>query len=316
MPAPNASLRASSGDDCPDVPGTPTPSPSSGNVFPSDHCQYDTGAWPTFNSQQDLENDQYWSAYFTTIYGGVPSSGYPICPGAFQFLWQHAAQQSGVAQAPTDCSTGGGFFSPTGNELGDGTFYTGNSFLEARDVYGFIYNSKLFGASVPANKYVEVSHTVFPGDKGAIWYYMSVGSGVWINVGNTAVYNDHADAVSDILGSSCHDEAQDTFGLHPTECEQDFTNLYSAAQGKGLNTIQITGHHDCTCGPVGDSSYKYKRWCNTEIIYLEDPNGGGNGCTQALKGGWEATADCNCQENYKSSTREAAAVSYANCGSF
>jgi hypothetical protein len=305
-------LSASIGDACPDVPG-PAPPPPSLKVFPSDHCHYDTGVWPSFKSQQDLENDQYWSAYFNTIYGGIPSWGYPICPGAFQFLWKHAAKVTGVVQSdPTNCATGAG--TNVGQELNDGTYYSGNSFLEARDAFTYIYNSKLFGASVPPNTFVEISHTVFPGDSGAIWYYMSVGSGVWLNVGKTAVYKDHADGVKDLLGTACHDQAQDTFGTHPTECEKDFPELYKAAQSKGLDTVQFTGHHDCTCGPKGDSSYKTNRWCNTEIIYFGDANGAAHGCTSALKGGWEASSDCNCREELKSSTNDAASVSYSNCG--
>jgi len=288
------------------------------NFFPSDHCMYDTGTWPSFNTQSDLQNDQYWSAYFTRIYGGVPSSGYPICPGAFQMLWQIAADTTGVASAPVDCAGG---MTGKGQELGDGTYYTGQSFLEARDVYGFIYNSNLMGVSVPAHTWGEVTHTAFPGDVGAIWYYMAVGSGVWINAGSTAVYEDHPDAMSDMLKSSCHDQSQD-HGSTPTECENDFPNLYKEARSRSLNTIQFTGHHDCTCGPEGTSSYMYKRLCQTEIIFLDDPKAAKNGCTSFFKGGWEASSGCNCDESFKSRTKDpntclnSADCSYSNCGAF
>lgn len=311
LPGPTVSQHASGGDACPDVPG-PAP-PSASNVFPTDHCQYDTGVWPSFQSQQDLENDEYWSAYFTTIYGGIPDWGYPICPGAFQFLWRHAAQATGVVQfEPENCRTGD---EPhhIGQELDEGTYYTGETPLEARDAFAYIYNSKLLGASVPANTYVEVSHTVFPGDSGAIWYYMAVGSGVWLNMGTTVVYNDHADAVKDLLGVPCHDGAQDGLDT-PTECENDFPGLYDKARSLGYDTIQFTHHYDCTCGPEGPSSFRQNRLCNTEIIYLKDANGAAHGCTGALKGGWEASSDCNCREELKSSTNDAASVSYSNCG--
>jgi hypothetical protein len=192
--------------------------------------------------------------------------------------------------------------------------------LEAQDVFAYIYNPNLYGVAAPANTWVEVAHTVFPGDAGAIWYYMAVGSGVWINVGNTAVYKDHPDLVSDLLHQSCSDQSQDKFGTHPTECENNFDDVYKAASSAGYNTIQITDHYDCTCGPQGDSSYKYNRHCPTEIIALDDPSGASLGCSSLLKGGWEASGGCNCDESFKSTTKDphcAAATggcSYSNCG--
>jgi hypothetical protein len=263
-----------------------------------------------------LQNDQYWSSYFTGIYGDVPSSGYPICPGAFQFLWKLKAAVTGVVQSdPADCAGGK---DGTGMELDAGTYFTGSSFVEAQDVFAFIYNPNLYGVSVPANTWVEVQKTVFPGDSGASWYYMAVGSGVWINVGSTAVYKDHPDMVSDLLGQACSDQSQDKFGDHPTECENNFNDIYQAAISKGYNTIQVTDHYDCTCGPEGDSSWKYNRHCPTEIIAL-DKEDASNACSDMLKGGWEASADCNCDESFKSTTKDSSCADgcgYANCGAF
>jgi len=283
-----------------------------GNVFPGDHCAYDVGGWPWFATESDLQNDPQWSAYFNAIYGGVPSWGYPICTGAFMFLWHLSVDATGVVQQPPEKSYS--IFHQKGKKFNDGTYFSGTSFLEAIDVFAFIYNSNFFGASVPEGYWVEVSHTVFPGDKGAIWYYMAVGSGVWFNVGYTKVYNDHPDAVWDMLGSDCHDEGQDKGGGTPTECEQDFSSLYSVANDLGLDSIQITGHHDCLCGLEGQSSYKYNRLCPTEIIALKDPDGAAKGCSWLLRGGWEASSDCDCQEDFKSKTKSGKRVSYANCG--
>lgn len=287
------------------------------DCFPSNHCEHDTNTWPSFQDQASLSADQYWSAYFTHVYGGVPSSGYPICPGAFQFLWRLAALDAGVVQSdPVDCA--GGPFS-TGSELSDGTFYTGQSFLEAQQVFGYIYNPSLYGVAVPENKWVEVVHTVFPGDKGAIWYYMAVGSGVWVNVGKTDVYKDHPELVA-AYGMACQDQPQDKNGPPATECEDQFKDIYSAASGRGFNTIQLTDHYDCTCGPTGTSSYKFNRHCATEIIALDDAGGAALGCSHLLKGGWEATAGCNCAESFKSTTKDPqcppGGVSYSNCGVF
>lgn len=285
----------------------------SAEVFPSDHCQYDTGVWPSFQTQQDLENDVWWSEYFTVVYGAVPTWGYPICTGAFQFLWQNAAKHAGVVQASfTDCA-------PTtthgaGTELIEGTYYVGHSFDEARDAYGFIYNSNLLGVYAPANAWVEVTRTVFPGDVGAMWFYMSIGSGVYVYTGNTYVWDDHPQAVMDMLGRRCSDQSYDTFSSIATECENDFDDLFVAAKNMDVSTIQFTNHYDCTCGPQGTSSYKFNRHCMTEIIALADASHAGSGCSNLMKGGWEASASCNCQDKFVSSTKAGFSVAYANCG--
>lgn len=286
--------------------------------FPSDHCFYDAGGWPSFQQQSDLENDQYWSVYFQRIYGGIPTSGYPICPGAFQFMWKLSAAAAGIVTFdPVECA-GDGSGDMSGQELDSGIYYAGmNKAIEGWDVSAYIYNPNLWGVAVPANNWVEVTHTVFPGDKGAIWYYMSVGSGVWVNVGNTAVYKDHSDAVTDMLHQTCSDEQQDKFGDHPTECEQNFEELFKAALSQGYDTIQFTEHFDCTCGPQGDSSYKYSRHCPTEIVALNDPNGASSGCSDLLKGGWEASGGCNCDSSFTSAAFDpkcAGGCGYANCG--
>jgi len=290
-------------------------------VFPDSHCAYDVGSadWPRFESQSDLENDPVWSQYFNRIYGDVPYWGYPICTGSFQFLWHLAADEAQIASNPMQCKDEA---NPFGQELWDGQYFTRQSGVEAISVFAFIYNSKYWGASVPQNNWVEVSHTVFAGDKGAIWYYMAVGSGVWINVGKTAVYEDHPSLVWDLLQTDCHDSVQDT-GPSPTECEDDFQAVYDAAISVGLDTIQITQHHDCLCGPIGTSSYMYNRRCPTEIIFLDDPNGAALACNSYLKGGWEAANDCNCDESFNSEREQMGdldtaplIVGYANCGAF
>jgi len=293
------------------------------DLFPSNHCQYDAGGWPTFQTEEELQNHPQWSIYFIRIYGGVPSTGYPICPGAFQYLWKLSAAEAGVVEFdPFECSTGDalpGGDALTGMELNPGTYFTGMSkALEGWDVAAYIYNPNFYGVAAPANTWVEVSHIVFPGDIGAIWYYMSVGSGLWIQTGKTVVYKDHPDVVSDLLGQSCSDQANDKWGTHPTECENNFPDVYSAASSKGLNTIQITDHYDCTCGPAGESSFMHYRHCYTEIIALDDPNGAKKGCSRLLRGGWEASGDCNCDESFKSAAFDPVCkdggCSYANCG--
>lgn len=271
-----------------------------------------------------MNDNPWWSDYFTRIYGSVPSSGFPICTGAFQFLWKLSAVAAGVvddATVPTDCTAD----DPAGMELNAGDYYIGNAFLDALDFYAFIYNPNLYGVEVPPNTWVEVIHTGFAGDVGdSIWYYMAVGSGVWINVGNTASYSDHTDWVADMLGKDCDDNtAEDLFGPPATECEFNFQEGFDMAISLGYNTIQFTTHHDCTCGPgsQADSSYHFYRHCPTEIVAL-GAGSGTAGCPSAsiFRSGWGATGDCACAEggDFISAVKDPLAppegCPFANCG--
>merc|ERR1711937_1084868 len=107
----------------------------SDNVFPGDHCAHDAStndvAWPRFDTEQDLWNDPYWTGYFQTVYGGVPTWGYPICTGSFQFLWKLAAAASGVVADPAQCY---------GQEFPSGYYFVGYTPAEATDVFSYIAN--------------------------------------------------------------------------------------------------------------------------------------------------------------------------------
>jgi hypothetical protein len=289
---------------------------ASDDVFPEDHCQYDSShdhiSWPRFDSEQDLKNDAGWSAYFEAIYGGVPSSGYPICPGAFQFLWKLSAQNAGVVEEPTQCVDNS---NPQGQQLPNGYYYVGYGVAEATDVFSFIANSYYNGAAVPQGYWVEVTHTAFPGDIGAVWFYMSVGSGVWYNVGTTAPFHDHGSAVARFLHQKCTDNKNDNAGNLPTECEKNFDAMFHTARQLGYDSLQFTHHYDCTCGPKGPSSFTGgNRLCFTEIVDVRDLDGAATGCAASFKGGWEASADCACDPSVSSNTHSGDKANYANCG--
>lgn len=174
----------------------------------------------------------------------------------------------------------------------------------------FIYNTKNFGVQVPENHWVEIQHVSFSQDKDAAWYYLAFGSAIWWNVGKTVVYKDHPEVSRGLLQTNCKDDPGHS--TPATECEQDFDNWFVEARKRGLQSIQITEHYDCGCGPTGPSSWtgdtvNHNRRCQVEII---DVNGHGNahgGCaSKNYKAGWKATQDCACNS----------ALPYTNCAGY
>lgn len=285
------------------------------DVFPANRCHYDVGSgWPRFDTEEELRKDEDWSSYFTIVYGSVPSSGYPICTGAFSFIWQ-AVLPTTFAK-PIQCSNEQ---NPTGQHLPDGSYYTGLAAWDARGAYGYIANSKLLGVAVPAGNWVEVSHTIYSADVGSTWFYLSVGSGVWFNVGNTRVFDDHPAAVQFFMNVSCEDGTDDP-NLNQsspvaTECNLQVPEpICQYALDQGYDSIQFTHHNDCTCGPTGQSSLRFNRRCMTEIVDLQTRDGAKNACAPKFKGGWDANENCHCQEQWRTQSQDGSLVGYSNCG--
>merc|ERR1711865_360619 len=138
------------------------------------------------------------------------------------------------------------------------------------------------------------------------WYYLTIGSAVWWNVGKSKVFGDHPEATTYFLGSTCKDTGHTD--PVPTECEADFPGMYKKAKSKGLDSFQFTEHYDCSCGETGHSSWKsHKQLCLTEMIDLIGK--GENACATAGKGnkaGWGASKKCTCDSP----------KTYANCAGY
>jgi len=170
----------------------------------------------------------------------------------------------------------------------------------------YLYNSQNIGHTVPAYNWAEVQHIHFSEDHNSAWYYLTFGSAIWWNVGNTIVFKDHPDASQALLGHSCKDKKQHKSSPH-TECELDFNQWFSTALQNGYDSIQITDHYDCACGATGPSSWTHNRLCQTEIIDIKaDPNVAGGCSSTTLKAGWAASKDCNCDDS----------LAYANCNGY
>jgi len=139
------------------------------------------------------------------------------------------------------------------------------------------------------NTWVEVTHCTDPevldAETVGSWFYYAPGSGIYFNLGNnTKAYDDHADAVLEILGKDCED----------TECVNYFPDLFTAAAKPPFNytSLQFLNHSDMRCGntaiEIVDLNPKAvgKYPCSSEILDKD--------WNSRYKGGYNASNDCKC----------------------
>lgn len=99
-----------------------------------------------------------------------------------------------------------------------------------------------------SNVWIEVTHClgswVTYNEQWGAWYYKANGSNMWLNIGNTITFKDHADAVKHFKAGECVINANDKRG----ECAENFQDLVQKAREAGYNTIQFLNHNDMRCG--------------------------------------------------------------------
>ena len=134
--------------------------------------------------------------------------------------------------------------------------------------------------ALPSNSWKEVIHRAASSlENVGAWYYFAPGSGIYLNIGKTKAYQDHIDAVRDILGN-------DNQCTNPRECDNLYSELCKAALKLGYDTIQFLKHSDMRCG-------------NT-VIEIVDLHGvgtyacGSKNDNPRLRTGYDATLPCNC----------------------
>jgi len=255
------------------------------------HCE--TGSnygFPVFYKYSDL-NGSPWGAYYHMIYGEVPTTGYPICPYMLFLLYKPLLSLAGV-QLPQAISTK----CPTNA----GTPFAKMSGFPATD-WTWIYNPLLGrpqGDYVPKDTWIEVMHTAFSMDGSATWFYYTPGSGIYTWTGTTFAYNDHPDAVKDLLnGAACSDPPGQ---IGNNECQNNFEDMYKAAIKKGANTIQFKKHSDMQCDLNNNND---QRNMAIEVVDLGGPGmttcSGESGKTR-FRAGWQAKYVCVCDNGQDS----------------
>jgi len=255
---------------------SPGPSPPAQGILP--HCedgnQY---GWPKFDNKAALQGSP-WAKYFQTVYGGIPNSGYPICTYGFNYVYPSVAAQAGV-QLPTNnkaCPTKAG------------EYYDKMSIASGH----WIWNPNLSHPSkngLPSNHWVEIIHTAYSVDGAGTWMYYSPGTAIWTYTGNTRVYTDHGGASKDLLHQPCPDFVN--------ECVMQFGAWYRSMKSHGVHTIQFLKHADMKC-----DSFPLQGNLAIEIVDVGGSGThtcGGPGGKTRFRAGWEASHDCDCNNNDK-----------------
>lgn len=259
------------------------------------HCfSGDQYGWPVFNDENALKNDGPWSQYFQTVYGGIPSVGYPICTYNFALLYTSVVEIAKI-QTPSQLidfypKNWGAYY----NEMG---FYN----KEIAWIWNPILSHPLGGSpgngktsGLPGSTWVEVTHVADPQDATATWLYYAPGTAVWFFLGNTRIYNTHTDCIKELLGQDCKVLAGD----YHDECETQFEDMYTAAKSHGLDSLQFLFHDDM---PGGTSGWPNNRGnLAIEIVDLlgvgTDNCGGPTGYSR-FRAGWEALDSCYCDNS-------------------
>ena len=138
-----------------------------------------------------------------------------------------------------------------------------------------------FMASGAANhSWVEVMHAGHDVSASGYWMYLSTGSGIYYNIGRTAVFRDHREALAGLPGGHVDPKGDNLAGLQ----------VARLAHAAGLDSVQYTHRLE--------GQYLY------EIQDVRDLNTGAGAsrvCPSAklapyLRAGWNASLECKCTE--------------------
>ena len=188
--------------------------------------------WPTFQSSAELQADP-WGAYYTKVYGAVPSSGYPIETSKLWMLYNKALFDAGLeagvnipAYTPGNCPKDGSVSLQ---------LYKTNNFYQVKDS-SWIWHEYPW-TSFRDNMYAEVMRQADPfGDEGhGAWFVANWGSGMWFYMGKTIVFQEHVEAYS-------------FFKVDPTSTNPNEA-MSLAAAAAGYDSIQFMAHVDLSGPP-------------------------------------------------------------------
>jgi len=253
-----------------------------------DHCvdgpQY---GWPRFENKTQLEADFGWAFYFRSVYGSIPQTGYPICTFSLAHLYGPVLTKAGISLPALrdDCpESTGDFYATMTDRQANWSHWIWNPNLRQPLDAGT-------GVALPPLTWVEVLQQSSQVDGEAMWMYYAPGTSIWFNLGTTYFYQDHDDAVQQLLGRSC------AGGTDDHDCTEDFAELYASARDFNIDSLQFLNHVGMPCG---DGS-KLRNMA-VEIVDLA-LGSGSTACGQPDSGvgrfraGWEAGSLCDCDSS-------------------
>jgi hypothetical protein len=229
--------------------------------------------WAQFANQAALQQSP-WAKYFVSLYGELPSS-YPLRLLDFWCFYKDKMTAAGVS-APQSAGR-----CPTSASAPEGQRYDLNNAYSSKDLTWVWHplSSTPPYQGFPSNAIVEVSHQKDPfGDEHhGMWFVYAKGSGVFFDVGNTKIFNEHVDAFK-------------YFGATGNE------DMSQKAAARGYDSIQFIRHVDGTNYPcaagIGAS------WMNMEIVAVKLVGtyacGQAQGTPASLRAGWNGDKPCNC----------------------
>mmetsp|Transcript_35752 Transcript_35752/g.63713 ORF Transcript_35752/g.63713 Transcript_35752/m.63713 type:complete len:306 (-) Transcript_35752:154-1071(-) len=251
--------------------------------------------WPNFLSHAHLAANKPWSTYFQVVYGQVPSSAddYPLCIGCLWMLYDDIIESALIRDLPP--VTG----KCPNNTGADGSRYLLNNMYQPSAVSWSWHPYPYRGFA--SNSRVEVIHTEDPfGDEtvGA-WMLYAKGSGIWFDVGRTAVFSDHADAY-------------DFFNVNIFELKEgvpkDRLNelMSKAAAEQGYDSVQFVAHNGplsyakCDSAHTGVAGLDFM---NIEIVAVKLVGTyscmASHGAPASVTAGWRGSQPCKCDVRRK-----------------
>lgn len=242
------------------------------------------GGWPKFSSQTEL-NSNPWGTYFRYTYGTLPSFHYPFCVGDLWWFSDDNMNKAGV-KYPQEVGR-----CPSGHKEGE-HYHQNNGYQRPQTSYS--WHSGPYKAFA-AHSWVEVSHQSdpFSDEHHGLWLLYAKGNGIWFNIGKTIVFDDH-------------NSAYNHFGITGTKQNEE-SAMAAAAQGYDSiqYTLHVNDHENYPCLDEVSNLNGHGGYMNIEILAAKlvgtyacgDANPNNGGLSGVLASGWQASHDCQCDNN-------------------
>ena len=138
----------------------------------------------------------------------------------------------------------------------------------------------------PSHSWAEVMHCSHEDEATAPWFFLTRGTGIFVNVGRTIAFKDHKEAALFFMGN---DRPWGPISMNPehTLTPYDGTMVPERARAAGYDSIQYTMH--CEHGGCG--------FCMNELVLTSvDGSQGGLACPPVeFRTGPNASQPCQCQ---------------------